>query len=674
MNSNQQQDEFKITGASEMAQIWQRDFLASIVVFLVALPLCMGIAIASGAPASAGLIAGVIGGLVVGACSGCPLQVSGPAAGLTTVMFDAIQRHGLEQLGLMVMIAGIIQLIGGWFCIGQWFRAVSPAVIRGMLGGIGILIFASQFHVMLDGAPQGSGLKDLVTIPEALRKVVHMPHLSSRDLRHDTRVVLQDLGELHRRQVNLNERVLAHVPHHRDRSPTVQPVLLEEFVTEQTAIRTGAEQVLSRALDLFQGQQGKQRRITESGQRTIDQLRMSVEDLQQHRWTFVLPAQAEAAESLAGMQQVFKNHDLAAAIGLLAILILCTWRRVARGPLKVIPAPLAAVTFATLAAASWQLPILYVEVPNSMWEEIHLPHLSSFMNVEWQGILVTSVTIAILASAQTLLTATAVDQMHHGERTNYDKELFAQGVGNCLCGLVGALPLAAVIVRSTANLEAGAKTRLSTMLHGLWMLLIVVLLGGWLRMIPTSALAAILVYTGYKLVDWKSVKHFWDYGSGEVVVYLVTLVMVVCVDLLVGVVAGFLCALILLAYRFSRLRVWMEAVDIAGQYVVRLEGAATFLKLPRLAAVLEQLPAGSKVELNILKLHYIDQACLESLRCWAGQYQASGGDVLANWNLLESWALRGAGTNKGERHAEVDMADGVSPEKNSTSPLPIINH
>src|SRR5687768_17375704 len=131
-----------------------KDFLASIVVFLVALPLCMGIAIASGVPPALGLITGIIGGLVVGALSGSPLLVSGPAAGLSVLVFDLVQRHGLRALGVVVVVAGITQLASGALRLGRWFRAVSPAVIHGMLAGIGALILASQLHVMLDDKPK----------------------------------------------------------------------------------------------------------------------------------------------------------------------------------------------------------------------------------------------------------------------------------------------------------------------------------------------------------------------------------------------------------------------------------------------------------------------------------------------------------------------------------------
>src|SRR5512142_1782894 len=129
------------------------DALASVVVFLVALPLCMGISIASGVPPTAGLITGIVGGLVVGFLAGSPLQVSGPAAGLTVLVWQLVQHHGLPMLGIIVLLAGLIQILAGSLKLGQWFRAVSPAVIHGMLAGIGVLILASQFHVMLDKKP-----------------------------------------------------------------------------------------------------------------------------------------------------------------------------------------------------------------------------------------------------------------------------------------------------------------------------------------------------------------------------------------------------------------------------------------------------------------------------------------------------------------------------------------
>ena len=158
-----------------------KDFLASIVVFLVALPLCMGIAIASGLPPTAGIITGIIGGIVVGFLAGSPLQVSGPAAGLTVIVLQLVQEHGVEMLGVIVLFAGLLQLAAGLLKMGQWFRAVSPAVIHGMLVGIGVLILVSQFHVMLDYKPIGTGIENLIGIPGAIASAISSggPHLAA---------------------------------------------------------------------------------------------------------------------------------------------------------------------------------------------------------------------------------------------------------------------------------------------------------------------------------------------------------------------------------------------------------------------------------------------------------------------------------------------------------------
>src|SRR3954469_19720416 len=146
------------------------DIVASLVVFLVALPLCMGIAIASGVPPALGILSGIIGGIIVGTISGSPLQVSGPAAGLSVIIFETVHKLGIESLAPILLLAGSLQLIGGWLKLGRWFRAISPAVIYGMLSGIGILIIAGQFHVMVDDKPRSSGVANLIAIPESIWK------------------------------------------------------------------------------------------------------------------------------------------------------------------------------------------------------------------------------------------------------------------------------------------------------------------------------------------------------------------------------------------------------------------------------------------------------------------------------------------------------------------------
>ena len=159
-----------------------RDLVASVVVFMVALPLCIGIAMASGVPPALGLFTGIIGGLVVGTIAGSPLQVSGPAAGLAVLVADFVGQYGLAMLGVAVFAAGALQAVAGGLKLGRWFRATSPAVIQGMLAGIGILIFAGQFHVMVDDVPRKSGLDNLLSIPTSIVKGISITETDSHHL------------------------------------------------------------------------------------------------------------------------------------------------------------------------------------------------------------------------------------------------------------------------------------------------------------------------------------------------------------------------------------------------------------------------------------------------------------------------------------------------------------
>jgi MFS superfamily sulfate permease-like transporter len=481
------------------------DFLASVVVFLVALPLCMGIAIASGAPPALGLLTGIVGGLVVGAISGSPLQVSGPAAGLTVLVFEIVQRHGLRSLGLIVLLAGLMQAAAGLLKMGQWFRAISPAVVQGMLAGIGVLIIASQIHVVVDDAPRGSGIENLLSIPEAI-------------------------------------------------------------------------------------------------------------------WKGIMPLDGS-------------SHHLAAALGLLTIGIMIAWSYLPE-KVKLVPAPLIAVIVATLLAVFLQLPIKNVSVPDSLASVIAWP------TAEWLGsaftwpILGSAFAIAMIASAETLLSASAVDRMHTGPRTNYNRELFAQGVGNTISGLLGALPMTGVIVRSSANVAAGAKTRLSAVLHGAWLLAFVGLLPFVLNLIPTASLAAILVYTGFKLVSPKAMRELRQFGKSEVAIYVATIVAIVATNLLEGVLIGLGLSLVKLIWNFSHLETRLGSDPQQGLKTLTLKGSATFIRLPNLAAALEAVPNHEKLRVDISELLHIDHACLDLLANSAKQREALGGELVIEWDHL----------------------------------------
>ncbi len=493
-----------------------RDLLASVVVFLVALPLCMGVAIASGLPPTAGIITGIIGGIIVGFFAGSPLQVSGPAAGLTVLVLELVKSHGVEMLGVIVLFAGIIQIVAGQLKLGQWFRAVSPAVIHGMLAGIGILILAAQFHVMLDNAPLGSGIQNLLAIPGALASAVR-------------------LGD---------------------------------------------------------------------------------------------------------------SHLTAGEIGALTIATIVAWTSLVPKALRIVPAPLVGVLVAMAAAALFKLSAIhYVDVPSNIWSVTIFPTPDKLLRIAEPAILIGAISIAFIASAETLLCATAVDQMHTGPRTHYNKELTAQGFGNTLCGLLGVLPLTGVIVRSGANVEAGAQTRNSAMLHGVWLLVFASALPFTLRYVPVSALAAVLVYTGYKLAYPKIVPTLMKYGKSEVVIYATTIIGIVTTDLLKGVLIGLGLSIVKLLHVFSHLDVRQEKNAATNRIDVYLSGSATMIRLPTLATLLEELEPGSQVHVHIENLDFIDHACIDLLTNWDRQYKASGGSLTIEWEALAKKYKSGGATS-----------------------------
>ncbi len=637
----------------------RQDALASVVVFLVALPLCMGIAIASGVPVAAGLITGIVGGLVVGWLAGAPLQVSGPAAGLTVIVFDLVQRHGLEVLGLAVLVGGALQFVAGVFRYGRWFRAVSPAVIHGMLAGIGILILSSQFHVMVDDTPKGNGIQNLVSIPEAIQKGLPMPEMQTAEVRSAQRDLLKEFGGLHEQQVQLHERIAENVP-----VPTAEFDAESQTARALTAKQQEQTEHLASLMKEVDSKSELQMvrdpdQMREAVQTALKDSQAALDDLQQGRSEQMHASQAKAQESLEGVFNELKNHEWAAKIGLLTILSLLLWKAFAPTRLKLVPAPLVAIVVATIAAAILKLPVLYVEVPDNLWSEIHFPTLAVLQAAPWKAVLQAGVVLAVVASAETLLCATAVDQMQTDTRTNYNRELAAQGVGNMICGLLGALPMTGVIVRSSANIEAGGKTRLSTILHGAWLLLFVSLLAFILRMIPTAALAAMLVYIGYKLVNFQSIRDLRKYGWGEVAIYFVTVGTIVGTDLLTGVLTGVALSAVKLLYTFSHLVVNLDVKQGERKAVLSIEGAATFIRLPILAEVLEKVPGNVELHVNFKHLDYIDHACLDLLINWEKQHEATGGTLVIDWDTLHASFRR----ENGSTQTRSRRADTVAPDR-----------
>ncbi|MBV6431985.1 MAG: hypothetical protein IANPNBLG_02118 [Bryobacteraceae bacterium] len=489
------------------------DLLASVVVFLVALPLCMGIAIASGVPPALGLITGMIGGLVAGALAGCSLQASGPAAGLAVFIFQLVQEYGIAALGPLVIAAGLLQLTSGLLKAGQLFRAISPAVIHGMLAGIGVLIFGAQFHVMVDDQPRASGIRNLLSIPESIYKGVFPIDGSS--------------------------------------------------------------------------------------------------------------------------------HHLAAFIGLCTIVVLVVWSNWAPRALRTVPGALVAVVTATAIASIAGLPIRYVDVPDNLFATIQWVRPESMRQLLNGDFLIAAVALAFVASAETLLSAAAVDQMHGGKRTDYDRELIAQGTGNLLCGVFGALPMTGVIVRSATNVNAGAKTRLSSMLHGLWLVVLVLAFPQVLRMVPTASLAAVLVYTGYKLVSPATIRRLRVFGWPVLAVYAATVIFIVATDMLTGILVGLGLSIVKLIYAQTHLAIEVANSRSGDRVDVYLKGAATFVRLPKLADALEAIPQGIEVHIHVRELSYTDHAAIELLTQWERQRTAKGGVVRVEWQeLMEMYHQR----------------------------------
>ncbi|MGW7201211.1 SulP family inorganic anion transporter [Streptomyces chryseus] len=458
------------------------DLTASLVVFLVALPLCVGVAVASGVPAELGLITGIVGGLVAGALPGSSLHVSGPAAGLTVLVYEAVQRYGVGALGVLVLAAGLVQVAMGALRLGRWFRAISVAVVQGMLAGIGLVLVTGQVYAMADArAPTGG-----------VAKVLGLPGLVG----------------------------------------------------------------------------------------------------------------AVGGSGLA-----------AVAVGVGTVAVLVGWPRW-RAAARVAPAPLVAVALAAVVTALLDLPVRRVEV-HGLLDAVQPPEAASFARLAEVGVVGTVLAFALIASAESLFSATAVDRLHDGPRTDYDKELIAQGAGNAVCGALGALPMTAVIVRSAANVRAGARTKAARVLHGVWLLLFVAAVPAALGVIPVAALAGVLVHAGWKLIPVRELVPLWRGHRGEAVVLVVTTGAIVVTNLFEGVLVGLVLAVAKTAWDTSQVQVETEDLGAVDGLRVRVRGNATFLRLPKLLDALEALPSDRPVQLDLGGLRHVDHACAAALEGWA---------------------------------------------------------
>ncbi|QDU22684.1 bifunctional SulP family inorganic anion transporter/carbonic anhydrase [Urbifossiella limnaea] len=478
-----------------------RDLTAGLVVFLVALPLCLGVALASGAPLLAGVIAGIVGGLLVGVLSGSHTSVAGPAAGLTAVVLAQIASLGsFNTFLLAVVVGGFIQIALGLLRAGFVAAFVPNAVIKGLLAAIGVILILKQ-----------------------------LPH------------------------------VVGHDPDPEGDMSFEQP---------------------------------------------------------DHENTFT-----ELAKTLGDI------HPGAAAVGILSVLLLVVWDRTKALKKSPVPAPLIVVLLGVGLAelfrgmgGVWLIePSHLVQVPVAetlagVLNFVQLPDFNQWRN---PAVYTAAFTLAAVASLETLLNLEAVDKLDPRRRNSPpSRELFAQGVGNVASGLIGGLPVTSVIVRSSVNINAGARTRLAAIFHGVLLLGSVALLPAALNRIPLACLAAILLVTGVKLASPALARQMWAAGKYQFAPFIITVLAIVFTDLLIGVVIGLVVSTSFILWSNMRRPVRRFQEKHLGGEVVRIELAnqVSFLNRAALARVLDEVPRGGRVLLDATQTDYIDPDVLELLR------------------------------------------------------------
>ncbi|PZX54912.1 SulP family inorganic anion transporter [Algoriphagus chordae] len=475
------------------------DLKASLVVFLVALPLCLGIAIASGAPPMSGLIAGIVGGIVVGALSGSHVSVSGPAAGLTVIVLDSISSMGTFPLFLATLVvAGLIQLGLGIVKAGVIGYYFPHAVIKGMLTAIGLILILKQ-------------------IPHALGYDV--------DLMGDQAFLQTD-------NHNTFSEIWYAIKYH---SIGAIPIVL----------------VAMAILILFE--QPK---------------------IQKHKIFGAVPGALWAVIS-----------------GIVINSLYGIWK------------------------PEWQLGgdhLVNIPVLDSISEMGDLMTFPDFSMIGEGAFWIVALTIAIIGSLESLLSIDAADKIDpHKRVTPPSKELVAQGVGNTLSGLIGGLPVTAVIVRSSANVASGAKTKMSAIFHGILLMILVLAIPNILNMIPLSCLAAVLFIVGYKLAKPSIFVNIYKHGWDQFIPFIVTVVAILFTDLLVGIGIGMVFGLFFVVKtNFVRS---VTLTEMNGNYLVKLQKDVSFLNKALLMKYLAKIPSESKVVINAQKAQFIDHDIQEVL-------------------------------------------------------------
>lgn len=491
----------------------KHDLPAGLSVFFVALPLCLGIALASGAPLYSGILSGIIGGLVVSLVSGSQLAVSGPAAGLTTVISASIISLGDFRIFLLtVIVAGLFQIFLGVLRLGSIASYFPSSVIKGMLAAIGIILISKQIPLAL-----GYDKPDFW------------------------------------------------------RSGFLQLFSYKNFTSH-------------------------------------------FHDLNTHTAMITVLITVVSLATMFFLQQS-KNKKL-----------------------KLIPAPLVVVLFGVFINFIFiNLPFVssfkqaqLVVIPSNIFEKISFPDFSYlFSKTEiWKD----GIVIGLLATLETLLCIEAIDKLDkHNRVAPANRELVAQGIGNIACGLIGAIPITAVIVRGAANVDAGARTKLSAFTHGLFLLLAVALMPAVLSMIPNASLAAILLVTGYNLTKPKLYRNLWQLGWKQFLPFVLTIIVILATDLLVGVSIGLLLSIYFIIQNNFRAEynVLKSRQNGTELYCIKLNSNVTFLNKVRLRDALENIPANSFLTIDGTHCNFIDYDILEII----SEYENKAADRNIKVNL-----------------------------------------
>lgn len=475
------------------------DIAASLVVFLVALPLCLGIALASGAPLVSGIISGVVGGIVVGILSKSPLSVSGPAAGLTVIVLAAIQQLPTFEAFLMaVVLAGVIQIVFDVLRFGVFGDFIPSSVIKGMLAAIGLILILKQ-----------------------------IPHAVGYDA---------------------------------------------DFEGDMSFFQADGQNTFSTLLLMFD----------------------------------YLSAGAVIIATIS-----------------LAFLFLWQPKNAGKGIASMIPGPLVVVIFGVVANKLFlsfdptlvlgDEHLVAVPVTDSIggfFAQLSFPDMATFMD---PAVVTTAFTIAVVASIESLLCIEAVDKLDPKKRiTPMNRELIAQGGGNIVSGLLGGIPVTSVIVRSSANVSAGAQTKLSTIMHGVFLLLSVLFIPAYLNQIPLAALAAILIHVGYKLTQPSIYRDEWNKGMLHIVPFIVTVLAIMFTDLLVGVAIG-----LIVGFVFILLENYGSAIMLVNDgkdYLIKFRKDLYFLNKLELKRSFSRIPNGANVLIDLRQITFIDLDNIDIIR------------------------------------------------------------